>query len=271
MKFKLNDSYEKNYMKHYRSVDVNWSQQNPDGTLTNNNNNAEESTSTVGGNSNETLSVKQADKIIDDANKIMTYCVNKMEEKNEIFVKKVSTIWEDKNAVEYMKTHKNNFDSFVKELSDNNKVFAEKVQEIANAYIEAGGMSVSVTAAPVTLTANFIINAVKEFFTNGENSDEFGFKNPTSGADQVMDAFAELKTSLEKVASDVVNQIKGINAFGNLNVQLNLAQSAGTVVDILNNHIYTAEQEIREYVGQTFQKYKNIGASAEASAKISTN
>lgn len=222
-------------------------------------------------NSNETLSAKQADRIIDEVNKIMTLCVKRMEEKNDIFVKKVSIIWEDKNAVNYMKAHKNNFDALVKELSDNNKVFAERVREIANSYIKAGGMSVSVSANSIVLSANFSIEAVKEFFINGDNSDDFGFKNPSSGAFQVVDAFDELKISLEKNVSDVINQIKGINAFGNTNVQLNLAESAGTIVEILNSHITFAEKQIKEYVEQTAQKYRNIGVNAEASAKISAN
>ena len=223
------------------------------------------------GGSNETLSGKQAENIIEKANEIMTLCVKKMEESNDAFVKKLSTIWEDKNAVDYMKLHKKNFDAFVKELGDNNKVFAERVRDVANAYIKAGGMSVSIAATAIGLTANFAIESVKEFFTNGENSDDFGFKNPDSGAEQVMDAFKELKTALEKSASDAVNQIKGINAFGNINVQLNLAQSAGTIVGILKDHVNVAEKQIKQSVEETAKGYKSIGSGAETAAKISAN
>lgn len=219
---------------------------------------------------NETLSVKQADKIIEEANGIMSVCVKRMEEKNDAFVKKVSTVWEDKNAVDYMKLHKKNFDEFVKELGGNNRIFADRVKTIADAYIKAGGMAVAVAASPIALTANFIIDAVKEFFANGENADDFGFKNPTAGADQVMDAFGELKTGLQQVAQDAINKIKSINAFGNTSVQLNLAQSAGAIVGILNEHIAKAEQQIKQHVGETAAGYTKIGSSAETSAKISS-
>ncbi len=220
---------------------------------------------------NETLSVKEANRIIEEANKIMSLCQQRMEEKNNEFVKKLSTIWEDKNAVEYMKLHKKNFEGFVEELSGNNKIFAERVKDIADAYIKAGGMAVAVTTAPIALTANFVIDAVKEFFSNGENADDFGFKDPHSGANQVMDAFAELKQGLEKTANDAISQIKSINAFGNVNVQLNLAQSSGAIVNILNQHIDAAEKQIRDLVDQTAQGYIKIGSSSETAAKISSN
>ena len=172
-----------------------------------------------------------------------------------------------------MKLHKKNFEEFVKELGGNNRIFSDRVKDIANAYIKAGGMAVAISAAPVTLTGSFIIDAVKEFFSNGDtgNSDDFGFKNPAAGADQVMDAFAELKTGLQQVAQDAINKIKAINAFGNTNVGLNLAQSAGAIVGILNDHIAKAEQQIKQSVGETAAGYTKIGSSAETSAKISAN
>ena len=220
---------------------------------------------------NETLSAKEANKIIEEANKIMSLCQKRMEEKNNQFVDKLSKIWEDKNAVEYIKMHKKNFEGFIDELSGNNRIFAERVKDIADAYIKAGGMAVAITAAPIALTANFVVDAVKEFFSNGENADDFGFKDPSAGASQVMDAFSELKQGLEKAASDAISQIKSINAFGNVNVQLNLAQSSGAIVNILNQHVDAAEKQIRDLVDQTAQGYIKIGSNSEAAAKISSN
>ena len=218
----------------------------------------------------ETLSATEANRIIEEANNIMAGVVDRMEDKSDAFVKKVSTIWEDKNAVDYMKEHKQNFESFVTELSGNNKIFAERVREIAEVYIKKGNMSDKVTATAANLSGNFNVDAVKEHFANGDKADEFGFQNPSSGASQVMDAFTELKTALSKDAQTAISQVKSINAFGNTQVSLNLAESAGKIVEILNEHVTKAESQIRDYVDQTAQAYVNIGSSAETSAKISS-
>ena len=220
---------------------------------------------------NETLSAKQADKIIERANEIVSTCKQRMETKNNEFVNKISTIWEDKNAVEYMKEHKKSFEDIISQFGNNNKIFAETVKDIATAYIKAGAMSVAVSVMPITLTANILIDKVKEFLANGQNTDDFGFKNPQAGAEQVMDAFVTLKTELEKEVNNAVNKIKGINAFGNVQIQNNLAQSAGDMVKILKERIAYEEKAIREAVDKTAQGYIKLGSSGETSAKISSN
>ena len=147
-----------------------------------------------------------------------------------------------------MKEHKKSFEDIISQFGNNNKIFAETVKDIATAYIKAGAMSVAVSVMPITLTANILIDKVKEFFANGQNTDDFGFKNPQAGAEQVMDAFVTLKTELEKEVNNAVNKIKGINAFGNVQIQNNLAQSAGDMVKILKERIAYEEKAIREAV-----------------------
>ena len=218
--------------------------------------------------SKETLSAKQVEKIIEETNKIMANCKTKMEEKNKEFIDKVSQVWEDKNAVDYMKIHKQNFEEFVKELGQNNRTFANTVKDIAQAYAKVAGMALSIAVAPISLVALFDVSKVKEHFNNTENADDFGFLNPESGAEQVMDAFEGLKSGLQTIAADTISQIKSINAFGNKMVQLNLAQSAGKIVEILEKHVQTANTQIKDYVGKTANAYIKTGAAAGAAASL---
>ena len=148
--------------------------------------------------------------------------------------------------------------------------FVETVKNIAEAYSKAGGMNLSMTEMAQKLAINVQKDIIKEFFGDG-NGDDFGFKDPSKGADQVLDAFQELVTSLEKAISDAINQIKSINAFGNRNVQMNLAQSAGDMVSILKENVNQNKKMIKESVDATAQGYTKIGSSAETSAKISAN
>ena len=223
----------------------------------------------AGGN-NETLSMKQAEKIVEELNKIMTLCKTKIEQKDTEFINKLSKVWEDKNATEFIQKHKKSMDSLMEGLNKNDNIFVNAVRDITAAYAKAGGMALSLAAQAVHLGIVLPIEIIKEFFGDG-NGDDFGFKDPDKGADQVLDAFEELSTAIEKTASDAVNQIRSINAFGNTRVQLNLASSAGEIVNIVKTNIQENKKMIKEYVDQTAAGYKSVGSNAEGAAKISSN
>ena len=216
--------------------------------------------------SKETLSMREAGSVIEKINNILAGAINKMQTKNDDFVKQISLVWEDQNAVDYMKVHQANLLEMVRELEKNNKIYADAIKNIALAYAKTGAMvgaTVGVEAAK--LPATFGISQVQNHFETG---DEFGFKNPESGADQVMDAFSTLVREVGQIAGDAVSQIKGINAFGNTDVQLNLAQSAGTMIGILKDHLDRANTQIRQYVDATARAYMKVGSSAADAAKL---
>lgn len=222
------------------------------------------------GGSNETLSMKQADKIVEELNKIMTLCKTKIEQEDTKFITKLSKVWEDKNATEFVKEHKKSMDNMMEGLNKNSVIFASTLREICEAYAKAGKMGIAMAAHTVHLTIALPIEMVKEFFGDG-NGDDFGFKDPDKGADQVLDAFDDLAHEISKIASDAVSQIQGVNAFGNTNVQLNLASSAGKIVNIVQESVLANKKMIKEYVDQTARGYKNVGSNAEGAAKISSN
>lgn len=217
---------------------------------------------------NETLSAKQANNIIESENEILAACKAKMEQANDEFVDAISRVWEDTNAVEFMQTHKANFESFIEELSKNNRIFADTVKEIAMAYIKAGAMTVSVTAAPLALVGRFVVDKVKDTFADSENGDDFGFKNPDSAPAEVTNAINTLKGKLASAIEEATSKINSINAFGNQQVKLNLAKSAGELVRILSDHINETERTAKDYVAKTAAAYKGIGAGAAVSANL---
>ena len=251
MKFSLMDSNEKRFYGDYRMTIA-----APGGGL--------------GGVLHEILSMKQAMKIVSELNRIMTSLKTTIENKDGEFINKLSKVWEDKNAVEFIQKHEKSMHSLIDNLNKNMSTFVETVKNIAEAYSKAGGMNLSMSEVAQKLSINVPKDVIKEFFGDG-NGDDFGFKDPSKGADQVLDAFQELITAIEKAVTDAINQIKSINAFGNKNVQMNLAQSAGNMVSIVKNNIEENKNTIKEYVDATAQGYTKIGSSAETSAKISAN
>lgn len=218
----------------------------------------------------ETLSMNQAIKIMVQTNQIMSNCKAKLEEQNDDFVKRVSELWEDKNAVEYMKAHKKIFEDMIDQLSHNNGIFRDTLAGIADAYAAAGGMAVKMTETAVKLTPNILVEAVKEFFGDG-NGDDFGFKDPVTGPEKVMEAFSTLKSAINNIMSQTITEIKGINAFGNTEVRNNLAQSAGEIVKLFKDRIEQDEKIVKQHLDETASKYKNLGSNAATTAKISSN
>ena len=195
----------------------------------------------------ETLSQKEAKAIADEANALMSLCNTRIKTSCADFIEKVSKVWEDQNAIDYFREFKASIEGFIDELSHNNGVFISTVQSIANYYAEVGNMA-KIALSPIGLIGEILITKIKDHFDDG---DEFGFVNPENGAEQVMDAFETLKKQLNQIALDTVSKIKSINAFGNQEVQLQVAASAGKLVEILENHIKEADKQIRGYVDST--------------------
>ena len=217
--------------------------------------------------SNEKLSKAQAEKIINEANKIYRNCKGQMDEKIEEFAGKVSDVWEDENAVEFAKQLKKNVEGFISEMSTNNKTFATRVKEIADAYLKEGKMGLTVGAVAAKLSSNINVAKIKKFFGNSENSDDFGF-NGVDAPDRVMDAWNTLKADLQKIAADTISDINSIPAFSNPRVRANIAKSAGGIVDILKGHVDECEKSVKELLQKTASSYKQLGSSAETAADI---
>ena len=185
----------------------------------------------------ETLSIKQALKIIEDYHNILRSTSAMISEKSTEFVDHVSLIWEDKNAVDLFKLHKDNMENYIEELQNNGIIFAETVKNIADAYAQAGGISERLNYSPIKLDKNIDVSKIKEHFTNGENEDDFGFVNPETGPVDVMVYWDDLAIYLLKKSVETADRIKSINAFGNEEIQINLANSANQAIKIVNNHI----------------------------------
>ena len=209
----------------------------------------------------ETLSLIQATAICNEINAIMMQCKVRMEIKNLQFAEAVAKIWEDNNAVECFKKHKQNMEEAIKTLDHNNKIFVRMVQSIANNYSKVGEMD-KLEVNEINLVPNIDVSCVKPHFSDG-NGDDFGFVNPKSGAQQVMDAFEQLEKELTKIAEETKTRINSINAFGNPQVQSEIAHSSKVVVEILNEHVESARKIMQDYLDKTAQAYVAAGENAK--------
>ena len=207
----------------------------------------------------ETLSVKQANSIINSMNDIARDCCVETERANDEFVDELSRIWEDQNAVDFAKLHKQNVTDMINNLNSNNETYVRTVTDIANSYIKAGGVNEKVNALVAKRVANINVDRVKEYFTNTENADDFGFINPETGVDAIASVYENYEKKIERISLDTSKKIQQINAFGNQDVQLALASSAGKVVDIFLKGVKTETNHLREAVDKTAKNYIAVG------------
>lgn len=223
--------------------------------------------------SNETLSIRQAQKIKDELYKILNDCIGRIDGTNADFLGILSVNWADENAVEYGKAHNKRMEVLLRTIKENYKKFIDVLDNICSAYAQAGGMTSHLQTGTTTGNLrNYSLSNKMKINNHFGDGDEFGFKDVNESSEKITSAFSDiLKKYLCKAALDTVNQLKAVNAFGNTRVQLTLAQSAGEIVNIITATIKELKKLLDTKLDETKSSYMNIGISAEAAAKISAN
>ena len=111
---------------------------------------------------------------------------------------------------------------------------------------------------------------LQEYFKNSANVDDFGFANIKNGPAAVIDMTKALINTLTKIASETYESIAAINAFGNRNVQTEIAKSAEKMLTILSLGIKQGMQDITMGVQTASENYQKVGVAAQQAAALKT-
>lgn len=217
---------------------------------------------------NETLSPRQANRIIEEYSGIISTTQGKMEKRIEQFVNDVSDKWEDSYATKFANQFKAAMDDLGDSLVKNAHIFTEGVSEIAKAYIKTGGVSGSINSDSIVNSKKVDISKIKEFFANSENGDDFGFKN-VEAAEEVINSYKEMISDLTEIATSASQKISRINAFGNVSIGANLGRSGAKVIGIVQEAAETGANSLNETITGAANAYKSTGKSAESAANMS--
>lgn len=223
----------------------------------------------------ETLSPKQASLIMEEVREILNNCQTGAGNSIRDFIGVLVKNWADKNAVELGKQIGNVFTDICDTVKINHKKFNDALGSIAREYERVGGMTGFVMDLPLDerLSEEAVIgvlmglNAIKDHFPDG---DTFGFMDVNQSPDDITAAFDTLKKDLQNTASYATEAIKKINAFGNESVQLNLANSAGAIVTILQKSIVALHKSLNETLDKAKNAYKTAGENSASSARLTT-
>lgn len=216
---------------------------------------------------NETLSPKQARSIITNYDMILSSTVRQMRSAFEDFANTLKDNWEDKYAVEFSHKMKEAISQCTDNLNKNVRTFNDSVRDICDAYATTGGMGGISIPEPAPLTGALVIpnsiDLIKETF----DGDEFGFKKIGSEI-LIIAAITKLKSTMSEIISETNSQLSSINAFGNMTVQLNIAKSAGKIIEILQEAVADVEELAKTNVTSAAEAYGLTGKSAETAADI---
>lgn len=212
----------------------------------------------------ETLSMTEAKKILDESASAVIRFETKLINNGEDFEEKLSKIWEDEYAVSFIKEFWSRMQNLIQNTEMNYTSYAMTIKEIAEAYAKTGGVQpliVLETQLPKNMAAKAptVIGKVQNHFPL---SDEFGFKNIETGPNECGDLFDEALSSLINIAGEVAADLDKINAFGNQKVKSNIE---GYFKSILQNTmmIYTRmKTESRNKIYAAANKYKKTGEEA---------
>lgn len=225
---------------------------------------------------NETLSVSQAKKILDELDEALVSVHKKLVEKNGVFVDKLVNSWEDNNAVRYMGEHVKKLGEVQVLMHQCGEKYMNMLEDIANSYLKVSGSSERfyynrIPGASMEF-GSFSSQGkkVKEFFGDG-NGDDFGFKDVKGGTDQILQSFDEFASDVSVLEDQLGAAIRGINAFGNQNVQNNLAKSGSDLVYAIGTRIHELRKAFSTYLEDSASRYTQVGSNSETSAKISSN
>ena len=217
---------------------------------------------------NETLSVKQANRIIDKSNEVLAKCNSELNTKCNDFLKNLSTIWEDTNAVKFSKDFDKTHTELVNNLNKNNEIFASTIRDISDMYVKAGSMKEKVSSSARKLSGKLNSSVVKEHFSGSENADDFGFLDISSGPQKVVDELEKLKSAMSKISSEMVSGMNSISAFGNVNVSLAITKSAVSMIDIVRENMEKIAAKVKEHLEETAKMYSNVGSNSVTAAAV---
>lgn len=213
----------------------------------------------------ETVSIKQANAIGDRVNEIVALAKTKITAKSDEFVNVVSENWEDKNAVDFANAYKRNMEGIIDNLGTNNKTFFSTLKDIVNSYAQAGGLSERFGKDPIVVSTGLGVGKVKEAFGDGS----FGFKgNNIHVPEAITEKLEELAKEVRHEATETVQKLNSINAFGNFSIQRNIAASGGELLSITEENLKNIRKDCNTFLQKTASMYAKVGSAGAQSSNI---
>lgn len=209
--------------------------------------------STSGGN---TFSDKQANVAIREITQALDRCAGQVQDKIQSFAESTAQVWEDPNAVKFMKEVRTSFEKAIEEMSDNNKKFAKAMVGVVQMYNKiAGGGSCDIDM-PKTITRSINVTAVKDKFADGYVG------TTMTSAEQMIKYMDDAEADIKKLGDELKAQVIAANPFTNGSVKVAVGRCAKKVSEILERHAKDVRNASNEYINEVARTYMKASESA---------
>ena len=206
---------------------------------------------------NYTISPRQSYELIENIEKCALKYKEIIEIKtNEMFAE-LAKIWADENAVSFAGFVANRMDEAIKGLIAEINTLIECIVNLSNKYFMVSGrQGTKMLYKELTAPSSIDVRIVKNTFRN----DDFGFKGGSNARDYY-NLISSFSLSTNKIADQLLNEIRNTNAFGNASIIMQLHQAAANI----SNNIRTKLREISALAKVNTEKaeleYKSIMAT----------
>ena len=222
--------------------------------------------------SKETLSMREAKRILDESARAVNAFEKKIESGSEEFEKQIAVLWEDENAVRFIKTYWSDIRELLTVTENNYKIYATTVKDIAVAYAKAGGMQQIVvleTTLPGSIAAKAptSIGKVQNHFPM---SDEFGFIDIETGPDKCRDLLDEQISALYSISGEAAATLDGINAFGNQEVKQEINAFFKSILQNTMKVLTRMKPSCHQIISNAARTYKTTGDQAKEAPTTKT-
>lgn len=212
----------------------------------------------VGAVSN-TVSPSQVDKLLGDFGVVVKKARDKIDIEGNNFFKNLGAVWAGEDAVESSKRLADSLNEYlIDNLASGFNYIAAGVIDLANYYAKRAN-KLPMNPRSISFTHNISSSPVKSQWDDGS----YGFKEPKSLASLIV-AFDLLKSSINKTAIELSENIARINAFGNPEIKKVLNNVSNAYTDSLLSSAKLLSDAALKIIEDTSRKY-NISADQIAS------
>ena len=213
----------------------------------------------MSGSGNYTLSPRQVERLLNETNATFQKARSDVENQTLYLFDILAGTWADANAVIFARDLAVRMNNLVGSLSTHFNNLARGIVDLNNTYARAANKPQTPYYPNVSITSAISSNGkVSDFFKNGENPDDFGFRGGNQGEEKFKSGFNEFRKKFIQFRTDLLKSVNSINAFGNNDIKVAIANCVKQICDAADVDFQNIERNAEAKLADTRAKYQKI-------------
>lgn len=201
-----------------------------------------------------TFSTRQAKRMMESIDEIVSSAVASLEEETNNFFTRVNKSWADKKAVELASSIAKEMRGSINDLGRSSNELKQRIADIHNDYANVAGKQ-QISAIIKSFMPAIDNKTVKDVFDDGEH----GIRNDKALGLLCVD-YANYINRCSAIGDKLRERISSINAFGNEEVKRCINDSAFNLCWDIKDRLDVMMKNSKSYVEQIVRKYANVSS-----------